>query len=103
MMSESRVVCPAASAAEIIFAIHAKAPDIVRNRSVRNPLGLLMSAVPLLFKGEGLKQLRKGLAAERARALQAEQERTRREEEEAAWLRRQISRWAEILKSAGLN
>ncbi len=99
MMSESRIVCPVASAAEIVFAIHAKAPDIVRNRSVRNPLGLLISAVPLLFQGEGLRQLRKGLAAEQARTFQAEQERARRTEDEAAWLRRQISRWAEILAS----
>ncbi len=53
----TRSHCADASVSEIVAVIHLKAPEIVRSRSVRNPLGLLTHAIPLCFEGSGMIRL----------------------------------------------
>ena len=89
---ESILACDSALAEEIVSVIHEKAPAILRNRSIANPLGLLIRAVPKCFEGSGILQLRKQWAAEKDRLAEREQEQHRQNQEFAEWVGRERSR-----------
>lgn len=93
----ARSYCVDASVSEIVAVIHLKAPEIVRNRSVRNPLGLLTHSIPLCFQGSGIIRLRKAWAAEREREVLRQAEREERDREMKQWIGRQVSEWKEVL------
>jgi hypothetical protein len=88
-VSRSLFACGSASAEEIVSVIHEKAPAIVRNRSIENPLGLLIRAVPKCFEGSGILQLRRQWAAEKERMAAREVERQRQNEEFSEMVRRE--------------
>jgi hypothetical protein len=89
IVSGSLFACESASAEEIVSVIHEKAPAIVRNRSIENPLGLLIRAVPKCFEGSGILQLRRQWAAEKERLAAREVERQRQNEEFSEMVRRE--------------
>ncbi len=88
-MSGSLFACESASAEEIVSVIHEKALSIIRNRSIENPLGLLIRAVPKCFEGSGILQLRRHWAAEKERVAAREVERQRQNEEFYELVRRE--------------
>jgi hypothetical protein len=81
IVASSLQACESASTEEIVSVIHEKAPLIVRNRSIENPLGLLIRAVPKCFEGSGILQLRRQWAAEKERLAARELERQRQNQE----------------------
>jgi hypothetical protein len=89
IVSGSLFACESASAEEIVSVIHEKAPAIVRNRAIENPLGLLIRAVPKCFEGSGILQLRRQWAAEKERVAAREVERQRQNEEFYELVRRE--------------
>jgi hypothetical protein len=95
-----RTLCPDVQLMEIVSVIHLKAPTIIRNRSVQNPLGLLITAIPQCFAGAGLGKLRSLWAAEEdnERLRQVEQE--RREAEMDEWVERECQRYQVVLDDA---
>ena len=89
IVSGSLLACESASAEEIVSVIHEKALSIIRNRSIENPLGLLIRAVPKCFEGSGILQLRRHWAAEKERVTAREVERQRQNEEFYELVRRE--------------
>lgn len=89
IVSGSRNACADASLEEIAAVVHLKAPTIVRNRAIQNPLGLLMRAVPLCFEESGILELRAFWSAEQEREAVAQRERERQRQETADWVARQ--------------
>jgi hypothetical protein len=74
-------VCESATVQEMVSVIHEKALTIIRNRSIENPLGLLIRAVPKCFEGSGIVQLRRYWAAEKERVAAKDRERERQDQE----------------------
>lgn len=74
-----------------------KAPGILRNRSINNPLGLLITSVPQCFHGIGIDRLRAEWADERLREIERQQERERQELEMVRLLERQCQKCRDIL------
>jgi hypothetical protein len=89
---ESISACDSALTEEIVSVIHEKAPAILRNRSIANPLGLLIRAVPRCFEGSGIFQLRKQWAAEKDRLAEREREQHRQNQEFVEWVARERRR-----------
>ena len=89
--------CESARVEEIVAVIHEKAQRIIRDRSVTNPLGMLIRAVPKCFEGSGVAILRKQWSGERERKAQQEQESERRYQENVAWLRKDQDKYETIL------
>jgi hypothetical protein len=81
------VVCPDATADEVVRLIDEKGRQIARNRSVKNPIGFLLTAVPKCFRPESIAVLRQ----QRQRVLQLEAE--QKEDE-----KRQEQEYIEMLK-----
>jgi hypothetical protein len=92
IVSGSLIACGSASVEEIVSIIHEKAPTIIRNRSIENPLGLLIRAVPKCFEGSGILQLRRHWAAEKDRLATRELERQRQTQEFSELVKRERSR-----------
>lgn len=97
IVNGSRAACPDASLEEVVAVIHLKAPTIIRNRAIHNPLGLLMQAVPLCFEASGVQQLRAYWSAEKERLASAQRERERQRQEMADWLGRQCVKLEQTL------
>jgi hypothetical protein len=97
IVSGSLFVCESASAEEIVSVIHEKAMSIIRNRSIENPLGLLIRAVPKCFEGSGILQLRRQWAAEKERVAAREAERQRQNQEFSEMVRRERSQCEAVL------
>ncbi len=89
--------CESARVEEIVTVIHEKAHRIVRDRSITNPLGMLIRAVPKCFEGAGITILRKQWAGEKERKAQQEQESERRHREFLAWVRKDQDKYEAIL------
>ncbi|MBB5063923.1 hypothetical protein [Granulicella mallensis] len=85
----SIAACENADVEEIVSVIHEKAPSIMRDRSIKNPLGLLIHAVPKCFEGTGILQLRRHWAAEKERDASQEMERERQHREFIDLVRRE--------------
>ena len=85
IVSGSRAACVNASLEEVAAVIHLKAPTIIRNRAIHNPLGLLMRAVPLCFEESGIRQLRAYWSAEKERLEIAQSEREHQRREMSEW------------------
>lgn len=92
IVSGSLTACESASIEEIVSVIHEKAPTIIRNGSIENPLGLLIRAVPKCFEGSGILQLRRHWAAEKDRLAARELERQRQTQEFSELVKRERSR-----------
>ncbi len=84
---------------EIAAVIHEKALSLRMNSSVRNLIGLLLSAVPSCFEESCIAELRRKWAAERERARETELERARRREEDLAWVARDRNRYEAVLQN----
>ncbi len=97
MLGDCRTACGNVSLEEIIAVVHLKASAIARNRSITNPLGLLVRAVPQCFVGAAAGQLRAQLAKEKEYAAMQEQERKRQEAEVSAIAAREYRRCKQIL------
>ncbi|GGH03688.1 hypothetical protein GCM10011586_19580 [Silvibacterium dinghuense] len=95
--------CPDVQVEEIEAVIAEKAPALMRDRSIRNPIGLLLTAVPMCFEGSALVELRKQRAAEKAQREKEEADRQQAEAETRAWFEREQSRCREILDSTSLS
>ena len=79
--------------------IDLKAPSVLQDHSIRNPVGLLISAIPKLFEGAGIVQLRAEWAAEKERAEAKRQLQELERQELYAWVRQQCSKWEGILSN----
>ena len=97
IVSGSRTACGDASLEEIAAVIHLKAPTIIRNRAIHNPLGLLMRAVPLCFEESGIRQLRAYWSAEKERLAIAQRERDHQRQEMAEWVKRECLKLEQTL------
>ena len=83
--------CESATVEEIVSVIHEKAPTIIRNRSIGNPLGLLIRAVPKCFEGSGILQHRRHWAAAKERVVAREIECERQNQEFIELVKRERS------------
>jgi hypothetical protein len=97
ILSSCREACATATVEEIASVIALKAPGILRNRSINNPLGLLITSVPQCFHGVGIDRLRAEWADERLREIERQQERERQELEMVRLLERQCQKCRDIL------
>ena len=84
---DSRKNCKDALGAEIVAVIHEKASAIIRNRSITNPLGMLIRAVPKCFEGSGIAELRGHWAAVKQQEEQRNLESERQRQELLRWVR----------------
>ena len=80
LISACRNACPTATVAEMVGVVEEKALAARSRRDVRNPIGFLLSTVPLVFDGPGIATYRKRIAAA-AEAARAREEHERRERE----------------------
>jgi hypothetical protein len=87
----SIAACESATVEEIVSVIHEKAPTIIRNRSIENPLGLLIRAVPKCFEGSGILQHRRHWAAAKERVAAREIECERQNQEFIELVKRERS------------
>jgi hypothetical protein len=97
ILSSCRDACATATVEEIASVIALKAPGIIRNRSINNPLGLLIASVPKCFQGVGIDRLRAEWATERQRELERQQERARQEADMMRWIERDCQKYRTIL------
>ena len=79
LISACRNACPTATVSEIVGIVEEKALAARSRRDVRNPIGFLLSTVPLVFDGPGIAMYRKRLsaAAEAARAREEHEQKER--------------------------
>ncbi len=98
---DSQKNCKDAQGAEIVAVIHEKAPAIIRNRSITNPLGMLIRAVPKCFEGSGITELRGHWAAEKQRDEQRNLETERQRQELIQWVRSDRIKYEAILADPG--
>lgn len=91
--------CPDVQVEEIEAVIAEKAATFMRDRSIRNPIGLLLKAVPMCFEGSALAELRKQRAAEKARQEKEEAERRQAEAVSRDWFEREKVKCKKILES----
>jgi len=78
---DCRKACSDVTPGEIVKVVHLKAAAIFRDRSVWNPLALLIRAVPRCFSGAGVKELRAQWALDEEYEQLRERERQRQDAE----------------------
>lgn len=81
--------------------IHEKGPAIIRNRSITNPLGMLIRTVPQCFEGSGIAELCGHWAAEKQRDEQRNLENERQRQELIRWVRSDRIKYEAILADPG--
>ncbi|MFT4114455.1 hypothetical protein [Silvibacterium sp.] len=95
---DCRKVCADVTPEEVVKVVHLKAPAILRDRSIWNPLALLIRAVPQCFSGAGANELRAQWALEKEYEQLRELERQRQDAEIQRYLDGERSKLQEVLK-----
>ncbi|WP_158793118.1 hypothetical protein [Granulicella sp. L60] len=88
LIRNCREMCPDAQIEEIVIIISEKALPIVRNRAIKNPMGMLLTAIPRCFESASIAALRRQIAVETECIRKREEDAQRQQEEMQRWLSR---------------
>jgi hypothetical protein len=98
LIHSCRNFCPDATADEIVGIIREKGAVMWGRRDVRNPIGFLLTSVPSVFEGDGIKVYRRHQTAAAAQAEQRNQEERRKEKEMHEWFLSERERLIGVLE-----